>query len=84
MQWCVNMFWKLCCFQKPVSGAALSTLHPPELSQPGQLCPGLRVKDAASGLARFCIAADELSQHPGNEHPGNCGAETLSGQKKKN
>lgn len=34
-------------------------------------------------MAHFCTAAWDLTWHPGNEHPGNGGAETLSGQKKK-
>lgn len=81
MQWCVNtslLFPETQQWWSHVSSA------PPELSQPDQLCVGLGVKDAASGLAHFCITDYELTQHPGNEHPRNCRAETLSGQKKKN
>lgn len=78
MQWCVNK-----ALFSPETQQWCSLIHtaPPELPQPDQLCLGLGVKHAASGLAHFCLTDYELSQHPGNEHPRNCRAETLSGQK---
>lgn len=80
MQWCENTALSL-----PGTQQWCSPVHsaPTLLSQPCWLHSWLRVRNAASWVAHFCIAAWELTWHPGNEHPRNGGAETLSGQKKK-
>lgn len=80
MQWCESTALLL-----PETQQWCSPVHsaPTLLSQPCWLHSWLRVKNAGSWVAHFCIAAWELTWLPGKEHPWNYGAETLSGQKKK-